>query len=195
MSIRPLYLASSSPRRQELLAQLGVDFSLVSAEIDESPRQDEEPLEYIQRMALQKALAGAQSIDSAMDAWVIAGDTSLVLDNRILGKPKDAGEAKFMLSQLSARSHKVYSSVAVWHQGEVQSLINITEVTFTGLDADDITAYVASGEPLDKAGAYAIQGYAAKWVKNINGSYSGVMGLPLFELSQLLEQSGYRLRF
>jgi septum formation protein len=190
-----VYLASSSPRRHELLAQLGIEFTVVLAEIDETPQANEAPLAYLVRMAEHKAEAAAIKIDVNDDDWIIAGDTSLVLDGEILGKPNDANHAKSMLSQLSGRGHQVYSSIAVWHQGKVQSSVNITEVSFAEIEEDEIAAYVASGEPMDKAGAYAIQGQAARWVKNINGSYSGVMGLPLYELSQLLKQNGFHLRF
>ncbi|BBP46614.1 Maf-like protein [Thiosulfatimonas sediminis] len=189
MPHHPVYLASTSPRRQELLAQIGVAFSVVTAEIDETPSPQEEVLAYLQRMAKQKALAAQSLLE--YDAWIIAGDTSLLVDGQILGKPVDADDAQAMLQRLSGRSHQVYSAVALCHQDTLLCAVSITEVTFAPLPVSDIAAYVASGEPMDKAGAYAIQGYAARWVKNINGSYSGVMGLPLFELNQLLEQANF----
>lgn len=189
--MKSVFLASSSPRRQELLAQLGVQFSVVVAQIDESIQAGESAEGVARRLAVQKALAGRQQISPSQDAWVIAGDTLVVIETppgaKILGKPSTRDEAFAMLQSLSGITHKVYSSVAVLHQEEVKSAVNCTEVTFGEIDQTSLEAYLDTDEPYDKAGGYAIQGQAAQWISNINGSYYAVVGLPIYELRQLLE--------
>lgn len=188
-----LYLASSSPRRQALLAQLGVEFQVIKAPIDETPRRREVPLAYVERMALEKARAGQQMVAEqalATHLPVMGSDTSVVLGNNILGKPRDQAHAAQMLSELSGRTHQVITSVALL-QGETQWLeTSISNVRFRMLSPNEIDAYWASGEPQDKAGAYGIQGVAASFVEHLSGSYSGVMGLPLYETTVLLKQVG-----
>ncbi|MBN2646271.1 MAG: septum formation inhibitor Maf [Thiotrichales bacterium] len=185
-----LYLASASPRRQALLKQMDLSFQIVDVQVDESVKPNESPRDYVKRLAEIKALAGAK-LTCDPEAWVVGGDTVVVLNHQILGKPRDEEDAQQMLSQLSGKVHLVLSAVAVAHQGEVASCLQQTEVEFAALDSDWIASYVASGEPLDKAGAYAIQGAAARYIKKINGSFYAVMGLPLYELDQLLQHRGF----
>ena len=179
-----LYLASASPRRRELLSQLGVEFELVSIFVDETPHQNESPATYVQRLARAKAVAGARQIDDP-NALVLGADTSVVVDGQLLGKPNDAAHARAMLASLSNREHEVMSAIALAGRSDKQSL-QISRVRFRAIEANERDAYVASGEPMDKAGAYAIQGRGAMFVSHLSGSYSGVMGLPLYELAQLL---------
>lgn len=185
-----LYLASSSPRRAELMQQLNLRFETVISPIEETMLPQESPQSFVLRMAVEKAFAGYNKLPGA-DIWVVGSDTAVLLEQKVFGKPKHEMDAKRMLQQLSGRTHQVLSSVAVLTDGEVFSALNVTEVTFNALSEVDIDDYWLTGEPEGKAGAYAIQGMAAKFINNINGSYSGVMGLPLFELDQLLTQSGY----
>ncbi len=180
-----IILASRSPRRVELLAQLGVQCEIIPADIDESARTLEDPAEYVTRLAQEKALAVAHS-HKHLALPILAADTTVALGMRILGKPEDAIEAEAMLSALSGRIHQVHTAVALWHRGRVQSLLNTTQVEMGQITPDEIAHYIASGEPFDKAGAYGIQGPAGRWIKHIAGSYTGVMGLPLFETAQLL---------
>ncbi|QKI88647.1 Maf family protein [Thiomicrorhabdus xiamenensis] len=190
MNSKTVFLASSSPRRQELLAQMGVEFSVLDAPIDETPIESEDAAQFVTRMAREKSQQGAQQLTDE-GCWVIAGDTAIVLDGEIIGKPEDPSDAQRMLRELSGRTHQVYSSVAVWHLGVLEVALNITDVVFTELAETEIKNYIATGEPLDKAGGYAIQGEAAKWIKAINGSYYGVMGLPIFELNRILQEMGF----
>jgi len=178
---QPLILASASPRRRELLSTLGLDFEVKVPDVDESLRAGESPKEYVERLAKMKAAAV-----SADGSIVIAADTVVVRDDVILGKPEDAEEAKAMLRSLSGRSHKVITGVCVQNtEGCVVFSIG-TVVTFRALDEEEIGMYVKSGEPLDKAGAYAIQGKAASMVTSINGSYTNVVGLPLSAIYKTL---------
>lgn len=185
-----LYLASSSPRRQELLRQLGLDFAIIVADIDESVAAHELPQDYVLRMALAKAQAGLRNLEAANreHAFIIGGDTCIEWQGKIIGKPKDSKHASDMLRQLSANTHRVLSAVAVVNEIHCQVELSSTEVTFKRLSEKEIISYVESGEPMGKAGAYAIQGLAASFIENIKGSYSGVMGLPLFELTQALSK-------
>jgi len=186
MSYPRIALASSSPRRRELLAQLGVDFQLVKADIDETPYPNEPPRLYVTRLARQKALAGLACLTTAMP--VLGADTIVVANNEILGKPADFAEFNRTMQLLSGRSHKVMTAVAlVSSERTLQQLVS-TEVYFRTLTAQDIDSYWQSGEPHDKAGGYGIQGLAAKFVQRINGSYTAVVGLPLCETEQLLQQ-------
>lgn len=179
-----VYLASRSPRRRELLQQLGIEFDIIDVEIDESWDGQEQPADYVCRLALEKAQAGKTKISQPLD--VIAADTEVVIDDTILGKPKNKDDAINMLQMLSGRTHQVYSAVALVNKTEQVSL-NISQVSFKALSIEECEAYCDSGEPLDKAGAYAIQGGAAAFITRLEGSYSGVMGLPLKETRELLK--------
>lgn len=185
-----LYLASGSPRRAELLAQIGVPFTVLGAPgIDETPRPGEAPLDYARRLAHDKARAGQRALGDA-DAPVLGADTAVVLDRRILGKPWDDGEALAMLGELSGREHRVISAVCLC-LGEAHRLaFSDTRVRFRRLDEGRLRAYVATGEGRDKAGAYGIQGRGAALVASLTGSYSGVVGLPLEQTVPLLEWAG-----
>lgn len=187
-----LYLASRSPRRRELLAQLGLRPLLVGAEVDETPRPDEEPLAYVQRLALEKARVGRARVPPRDARPVLAADTAVVLAGRILGKPADAADALTMLGALSGRDHQVMTAVALSGAHE-QVAVAVTRVWFRVIDAAEAAAYLATGEPLDKAGAYGIQGRGAVFVERLEGSYSGVVGLPLFETAALLTREGVRV--
>lgn len=185
-----LYLASTSPRRAELLRQLGLDFEVINAPVEEVALPNESPFSYVRRIAIEKALDGFNKV-SGKQIWVVGGDTEVVLDNKVFGKPRNEADALRMLRLLSGRSHTVLSAVAVVYDGEVFSAVNQTEVCFRALSEQAMRDYWATGEPEGKAGAYAIQGLGARFIEKIDGSYSGVMGLPLFELDQLLTASGY----
>lgn len=199
-----IHLASKSPRRRELLRQIGVQFDVLTfrggergedADVDETPLEGEDVMRYVERLALTKAEAGMRRV-----LWrkltrqpVLAADTTLELDGDIIGKPTDTDDARDILRRLSGRSHRVLTAVAVSDGVRIRSLISESEVRFRTLTESDIKHYVGSGEPMDKAGAYGIQGRAAMFVEEIRGSYSGIMGLPLFETAQLLEVFGYPL--
>lgn len=194
--MRRLYLASASPRRAELLAQIGVPFSrLPPPDIDESPRAGEQPQEYVERLAREKARAGwlCLSGEDRREAVVLGADTCVVIDGRILGKPADATEAAAMLRQLSGREHTVMTAVCLWYDAACLSACPHTRVRFETLDESLIQRYVASAEPYDKAGGYGIQGFGAVLVAEIQGSYSGVVGLPLHETALLLQQAGVNI--
>lgn len=184
--MKTLVLASASPRRAELLRQIGVAFDVCAADIDETPAVDEPAYDYVMRMAQQKAEAIAPQFPSAV---ILASDTSVVVAGEVLGKPRHHQDARDMLRRLSGRSHQVMTSVCVLGS-ECQRAVNLTEVWFRPLSDTEIEAYWHTGEPIDKAGAYAIQGLGAKFVERIHGSYSGVMGLPLFEVAQMLTRAG-----
>jgi septum formation protein len=188
-----IYLASGSPRRRELLQQIGVPFRVISAEVDETELEGgEEPLAYVSRLAVAKAACGWLRCRELGEAAVLAADTAVVLEGRILGKPRDMDDALRMLRDLSGRTHEVLTAVAVRTADRVRSAVSRSQVAFRSIDAAEARAYWATGEPQDKAGAYAIQGYAAVFIADLKGSYSGVMGLPLFETAQLLEAAGMR---
>lgn len=182
-------LASASPRRAELLRQLGLSFDISPVDIDESPRSGEAPADYVYRLAREKALAGYRS-HGRPDALVIGSDTTVVLDGRILGKPADEAEAKVLLGWLSGRGHQVMTGVALATGSGVETRVSVTEVRFRQLDAREIDAYCATGEPMDKAGAYGIQGRGGAFVTGIRGSYSAVVGLPLDITARLLADAG-----
>ncbi len=187
-----LILASASPRRHELLRQLGVSYRIKASDVDESVLPGEDPADYVRRVAQDKAQAVAGRDESGLP--VLGADTTVVIEGRILGKPGDAAEAAEMLRLLSGQVHKVYSAVVlVEDAGTIRSLLSVTEVRFAQLEEDWIKAYVASGEPMDKAGAYGVQGCAAHRISEIRGSYSGVMGLPLYETMELLHAAGFSL--
>lgn len=189
-----LYLASASPRRAELLAQLGVTFSVTPADIDETPRAGEAPDAYVERVAREKAHAAWDELESR-DAPVLAADTAVVVAGRILGKPTDEADAARMLSSLSGGPHEVLTAVAALDADHEDAVVSRTTVVFRPIDPDEFPAYWETGEPRDKAGGYAIQGLGAMFVEEIHGSYSGVMGLPVYETARLLAGFGYRLLF
>ena len=181
-----LVLASASPRRRELLAQIGIAFRVVVADVDESVLPGESPADYVVRLAHDKALEVLKRDRPGLP--VLGSDTAVVLGREILGKPSDRDEARAMLNRLSGKTHEVYSAVAVAvSENEVHDRLNVTRVTFADLEPEWIESYCDTGDSMDKAGAYGVQGRAAERIKRIEGSFSGVMGLPLFETSQLLE--------
>ncbi len=179
-----LILASSSPRRRELLQQLGLEFEIYSPDIDESILAGEDVAAYVERLACAKADAVLRLFP---DAIVIAADTSLGVDGQILGKPESKVHAFAIWSQLSGRKHDVFSGVCVRTQQKKSSIVVRTQVEFQSLSLEDMESYWATGEPIGKAGAYAIQGIAARYIPRIEGSYSNVVGLPLYETVQLLQ--------
>lgn len=189
-----LILASSSPRRQELLALLGVPFTCCPADIDETPLAEEDAKAYVERLAAEKARAVARHFaDAVAPTWVLGSDTSVVVDGDILGKPLDEADALAMLQRLSNRTHQVMTAVCLVGPGETWTHTNITDVTFKALTYDEQVRYWHSGEPCDKAGAYGIQGRGARFVKGIVGSYHAVMGLPVDAVADGLEAVGFRL--
>ena len=182
-------LASRSPRRVELLKQVGIECILLPADIDESVKQGEKPENYVKRLAKEKALTAASSMKREYSHLVIlAADTTVSLNEWILGKPENDEIAYNMLKQLSGKKHIVHTAVAACHKGKVKVVLSTTTVDMMRLTPDAIRTYIASGEHRDKAGSYGIQGKAAAWIKHIEGSYSGVMGLPLFETMQLIHK-------
>jgi septum formation protein len=185
-----IYLASGSPRRRALLQQIGVSFRVIGIELDETALAGEAPLAYVSRLAEAKAAAGWQRSRGLGPAPVLAADTAVVLDGRILGKPADMENAISMLRELSGRTHEVLTSVALRTAAGTQLEVSRSMVTFRSIDAAEARDYWETGEPCDKAGAYAIQGYAAVFIADLKGSYSGVMGLPLFETAALLQTAG-----
>lgn len=187
-----LYLASQSPRRRELLTQIGIEHRVIAAPIDESRRPDETAEHYVQRLAREKAVAGWQQmqLSGLPHAPVLGADTAVVIEGDILGKPRDAADALAILSRLSGRSHEVMTGVAICSGRGEQVRLSRTRVWFRALEDEEIRRYWATGEPADKAGAYGIQGLAATFVERIDGSYSGVVGLPLFETAELLRLYG-----
>ena len=190
-----LYLASQSPRRSELLAQVGISFDVLSVNIDETAKKNEIAEDYVVRLANEKALAGWHAIKQESKA-VLGSDTAVVIDGQILGKPENAADAKRMLALLSGKPHQVMTAVALAIQGanssqpELSSVISVSDVTFKVLSNTEIEQYVHTGECDDKAGSYAIQGLAAAFITHLSGSYSGVMGLPLSETVELLNKAG-----
>ncbi len=185
-----LILASASPRRSELLRQIGISHIIQATDIDETPWLHESPLAYVERLAAEKSAACRAMTNH--DLPVLAADTSVVCDGRILGKPGDGEEAAQMLNLLSGHSHQVYSAVSLRGNSHWQA-VSVSTVKFRTLSAEEITAYWQTGEPCDKAGAYAIQGLASVFIESITGSFSGVMGLPLYETAQLLAKQGIKI--
>lgn len=178
-----LYLASGSPRRRELLTQLGLRFERLSTEVEEQKRPDEQAEAYVRRLAREKAQAGVAV--AAQDLPVLGADTIVVLNNAVLEKPVDEAAAAEMLTRLSGQTHQVMTAVALADTRQYLDCLVVTDVTFRTLTPEDIAAYVASGEPMDKAGAYGIQGLGGNFVRKINGSYHAVVGLPLVETAEL----------
>lgn len=187
-----IYLASQSPRRRELLQQIGVRFRVLAADVNEAPLPRETPEDYVLRIARIKAeVAWMRVAERRLQPHpVLAADTAVILGRHILGKPATDAAARAMLQALSGRSHRVLTSVAVAYENRLKLATSETRVKFRRLAADEIAHYVASGEPHDKAGGYGIQGLAASFIARIEGSYSGVMGLPLFETARLLKNFG-----
>ncbi|MCU6338810.1 Maf-like protein [Enterobacter quasiroggenkampii] len=179
-----LYLASGSPRRQELLTQLGVSFERIVTGIEEKRAEGESAQQYVSRLAREKAQAGVGSVPR--DLPVLGADTIVILNGEVLEKPHDADHAARMLRKLSGQTHQVMTAVALADRQHVLDCLVVTEVTFRVLTDDDIAAYIASGEPMDKAGAYGIQGLGGCFVRKIHGSYHAVVGLPLVETYELL---------
>ena len=198
-----VHLASRSPRRRELLTQIGVGFDTITfrdaqrgdPELNETPLPEEVPTAYVERVARNKASLGWRIVNwrGLLLQPVLAADTSIELAGELIGKPRDVDDARRILRRLSGQTHRVLTAVAVSFDERTELLCSISEVRFRELDKDEIARYVASGEPMDKAGAYGIQGRAAMFVEHIAGSYSGVMGLPLCETAQLLKRFGYQM--
>jgi septum formation protein len=187
--IKKIILASASPRRVALLKQIGIDCIVMPADIDESALANESPSAYVLRLAAQKAQAIVHKSPNA-SLPILAADTTVALGNAILGKPENDADAFNMLKQLSGSTHQVHTAIAVAFNGKVETALNSTQVEIMPLTDAMIRAYIASGEHKDKAGSYAIQGLAAQWIKYIEGSYTGVMGLPLHETAMLLQRLG-----
>ena len=187
MDSSPLLLASSSPRRRELLLRLGVAFQVRPQDIDESVLNVEKPYDYVQRVALGKALS---ALAANPDALVLAADTSVIVDDQILGKPQDSGDALSMLNLLSNREHTVFTGVTLVNSERQRSTVVRTTVKFRSISSAEAQRYWATGEPIGKAGGYAIQGFGAAFVESIEGSFSNVVGLPLFETAQYLQEFG-----
>lgn len=186
-----LYLASQSPRRRDLLTQLGVAFEVLRVDVPELRAPGEPAQAYVERVARDKAVAGlALVIERDPDAVVLGADTEVVLDDRVFGKPRDAADAAAMLRALSGCAHWVISAVCCIDARQEQQAASVSEVVFAPLSDEEIKIFVATGEPFGKAGAYAIQGHAAAFIAHLSGSYSGVMGLPLHETAQLLRVFG-----
>jgi len=188
-----LFLASQSPRRRELLTQMGVVFDVLDVSIDETPAAGEPALDYVRRVAREKAGAGLIQVAAVPGALVLGADTEVVLDGAVFGKPAHADDAARMLRTLSGRRHQVMSAVAVVGAGREAEVVSVSEVTFAELGEADIAAYVASGEPFGKAGAYAIQGRGACLISHLDGIHSGVMGLPIHETARVLRGFGFAI--
>ena len=185
-------LASQSPRRQELLQQIGVRYALLPVNVDETPVANESAEDHVQRLALAKARAGWSSLGEKRRLPVIGADTVVIANETIMGKPRDRQQAIEMLLSLSASTHRVLTAVALVAERSLVRL-NVSRVTFRTLSLSECEAYWDTGEPADKAGAYAIQGLGAAFIMRLEGSYSGVMGLPLFETAELLQACGIRI--
>ncbi len=187
-----IYLASASPRRQELLHQLGIGFEVVAPEIHEQPRAGEPAADYVLRVAAEKAHCVARHVRARAGRAlpVLGADTEVVIDQEILGKPRNRDHGCAMLRRLAGRTHEVLTALCIVYQGVEHNALSENRVTFGPLSEEEIVRYWESGEPADKAGAYAIQGRAAAFVARLEGSYSGVMGLPLYELALLLRHLG-----
>jgi septum formation protein len=187
-----LILASQSPRRAELLSRLGLDFEVRPAAIDETYIDHEMPADHAERLAREKAIAVARQ---EPDALVIGSDTIVILDSDVLGKPRDADGALAMLMRLSGRDHEVFTAVAVIRGGRTESALERVRVRFRRLDRSECQAYVATGEPMDKAGAYGIQGFGSALVESIEGDYFAVMGLPVVRTLELIRRHGWKYTF
>lgn len=197
-----LYLASRSPRRRELLHQIGIDFDTVvfrgglraDSETDETPLPGEDPVTYVERVARAKAVHGLTIVQERRLPMrpVLAADTTLEFEGEIIGKPSDMADAAQILRRLSGQTHRVLTGVAINHLGQTEYVLSRSEVRFRKIDDEEIRHYVMSGEPMDKAGAYGIQGRAGLFVEHLSGSFTGVMGLPVCETGELLKRFGFR---
>jgi len=207
---RIIYLASKSPRRRELLKQIGVPYELlimreaqqqapredgVTMDVDESPREGELPRHYVERVVRLKAETAHRIMRSRKlsPRPILTADTTVAMGEEILGKPRDAADATRILKRLSGQTHQVMTAIAVSAQGDTDFALSVSFVSFALLSDADIKRYIETGEPMDKAGAYGIQGHAAKFISKISGSYTGVMGLPLFETAELLRKAGFTI--
>ena len=194
---KKIYLASKSPRRRELLRQIGIDFELLlnDKEVDEQVLPDEKPAAYVARVTRDKLMSARQTMLYRQLPMrpILAADTTVIVDDLILGKPADMKEAIEMIRRLSGRTHQVLTSIAVAFQEQMWQTTQYSDVVFEALSDDTIRAYCATQEPYDKAGGYGIQGLASVFIKDIAGSHSGIMGLPLFETAQLLQNAGLRI--
>lgn len=188
-----IVLASGSPRRRQLLEQIGVAYRVHAVTIDEGRLQSESPFDYAQRLALAKATVAWSELEGAAGRLVLGADTAVSIADDIFGKPRNTDDAAGMLTRLSGMTHQVTTAVAAVQEGERSVRASVSQVTFRPLSDREINAYLASGEPIGKAGSYAVQGLAAIFVERIEGSYSGVMGLPLFETAELLKFYGHDL--
>ncbi len=188
MNFPKIYLASKSPRRRELLTQIGVEFSVLSVDVDERRTIDEPPKDYVKRVAIAKAQSGWASLDKEDTLPVLGSDTSVVLGDSILGKPENDADARNMLLQLSDREHKVMTAVAIVSDSKILCELSTSTVRFARLSDADIDWYLTSNEGDDKAGGYAVQGLAALFIEQIKGSYSGIMGLPVRETALMLSK-------
>lgn len=197
-----IYLASKSPRRRELLRQIGVEFEILmlreapglTEAVSEIPHPNEDPEVYVRRVAREKGEAGWQTVLERKLPFrpVLSADTTVSIDGKILGKPADADEAIKILQWLSGRTHEVLTAITVTAEGKMSEALSRSEVRFAHLDEASLRAYCATKEPYDKAGAYGVQGLAAQFIEFISGSYSGIMGLPLFETARLLQKAGVK---
>ena len=185
-----IVLASASPRRKALLAQIGIDCEVMPSQIGEEARENEAPLDYVRRMAGEKARSVAGSVPGRL---VLGADTDVIMQSRILGKPRDRADFLEMFGLLSADTHQVITAVSLVQGDRCRVKTSISDVTFRAVSEAEMLAYWETGEPCDKAGGYGIQGLAAMFVRSISGSYSGIMGLPLYETSELLRGAGIRL--
>ena len=190
--MQTLYLASGSPRRREILENLGYQIRRIPADIDETPFPDENAADYVQRMANEKNVAAVAQWfakhDTPPEFPILTADTTVAYQNHILGKPETQEHAAAMLEQLSGQTHQVLTAVCVYWQGKARSVLQTSDVRFKTLSPDEISAYIQSGEPMDKAGAYGIQGLGGVFVEHLQGSFTGVMGLPVYETVGLLKQ-------
>lgn len=193
MSKPLILLASASPRRSALLTQIGVEHQVRPVDIDERIQPGETPAQYVRRLAIAKAEALWARLMEQDRLPVLGSDTSVALGNEVLGKPADRVDGLQMLQRLSARTHQVYTAVALRHAAGCEFRLSVSDVTFRALSRTEMEAYWRSGEPVDKAGGYAIQGQAALFIERMVGSYSGIVGLPLFETAELLHMIGYPL--
>lgn len=191
-----IYLASRSPRRRELLDQVGVEFDTLlfrgpprdDMDVSEAPKPGEDPMSYVKRIACSKAEGGARRVTwrNLRNQPVLAADTTLDVDGRIVGKPDNADQAREILRLIAGREHSVITAVALANEHEMQFKVSVNRVRFGAMTSEDIERYISTGEPFDKAGAYGVQGFAAAYIAEIHGSYSGIMGLPLYETVELL---------
>ena len=186
MKCNQLILASQSPRRRELLKQMGIDSISMPINLDESIHLNEAPSTYCCRLALEKALVGWDKSKKMLP--VLGSDTIVVIKQEILGKPKSKERAYEMLMKLSNQTHQVHTAVAIVYEEKQEVVESISDVVFDRLDENEVKTYIDTLEPMDKAGSYGIQGYASQWIKHISGSYSGIMGLPIYETSKLLRE-------